>query len=125
MPNLVCPGATLQCSFGTTPASFAASGTDVSAGSPAGVVTDVGAANVPPFGLCSSLSNPQVASATTAAGGTLTPQPCQPLLSPWSPGSAKVAIGEVSALDGSSQCNCTWGGVVTVGDAGQADVTVQ
>jgi hypothetical protein len=125
MPSLVCMGATLQCSFGTTPASFAASGGQVSAGSPAGVVTDVGSANVPPFGMCMSLSNPQVASATAAAGGTLSPQPCQPVLSPWSPGSAQVTIGEVSALDDSSQCNCTWGGVVTMSDAGQTAVSVQ
>ena len=125
MPNLVCTGATLQCSFGTTPAAFAASGAQVSAGSAAGVVTDVAAANVPPFGMCTSLSNPQVATATTAAEGTLTPQPCQPVLSPWSPGSAQVTIGEVGALDDSSQCSCTWGGVVTVSDAGQASVTLQ
>ena len=125
MPSLVCTGATLQCSFGTTPASFAASGGQVSAGSPAGVVTDVAAANVPPFGMCMSLSNPQVASATTANSGTLTPQPCQPVLSPWSPGSAQVTIGEVSALDDSSQSNCTWGGVVTASDAGQTDASVQ
>ena len=36
MPNLVCTGATLQCSFGTTPATFSASGTETSAGSAAG-----------------------------------------------------------------------------------------
>ena len=125
MPSLVCTGATLQCSFGTTPASFAASGSRVSAGSPAGVVTDVAAANVPPFGMCMSLSNPQVASATSSAGGTLNPQPCQPVLSPWSPGSAQVTIGEVSALDDSSQCNFTWAGVVTVSDAGQAAASAQ
>ena len=125
MPDLVCTGATLQCSFGTTPATFAASGNQVSAGSPAGVVTDVAAANVPPFGMCTSLSNPQVASATAAAQNVLTPQPCQPVLSPWSPGSAQVTIGEVNALDDSSQCNCTWGGVVTVSDAGQASVSDQ
>jgi Domain of unknown function (DUF4280) len=124
MPDLVCTGATLQCSFGTTPATFAASGNQVSAGSPLGVVTDAASANVPPFGMCMSLSNPQVASATTAAG-TLTPQPCQPVLSPWSPGSGQVTIGGVGALDDSSQCNCTWGGVVTVSDAGQASVTDQ
>ena len=124
MPSLVCTGATLQCSFGTTPASFAASGGQVSAGSPAGVVTDVAAANVPSFGMCMSLSNPQVASATSAAGGTLTPQPCQPVLSPWSPGSARVTVDGVGALDDSSQCSCTWGGVVTVSDAGQASVSV-
>ncbi len=125
MPNLVCTGATLQCSFGTTPATFAASGVQASAGSPAGVVTDVAAENVPPFGMCMSLSNPQVASATSAAAGTLTPQPCQPVLSPWSPGSAKVTIDEVGALDDSSQCNCTWGGVITVSAAGQTSVSVQ
>jgi hypothetical protein len=125
MPNLVCSGATLQCSFGTTPATFAASGAQTSAGSPAGVVTDVAEENVPPFGMCMSLSNPQVASATSAASGTLTPQPCQPVLSPWSPGSAKVTIGEVSALDDSSQCNCTWGGVITVSAAGQTSASLQ
>src|SRR5260370_38072284 len=119
MSNLVWPGAELQCSFGTTPATFAASAPQASAGSPAGVVTDVAAANVPPFGMCMSPSNPQVASATAAAGGTLTPQPCHPVLSPWAPGSAQVTVGQVSALGPSSQCNCTRGGVVTVSDAGQ------
>lgn len=124
MGNLVCTGASLQCSFGTTPATFAASGTQTTADTAAGVVTDVAAANIPAFGMCTSLSNPQVASATAAAQNVLTPQPCQPVLSPWSPGSAQVAIGEVSALDDSSQCNCTWGGVVTVSDAGQTAVTL-
>ena len=125
MPDLVCTGATLQCSFGTTPATFAASGNKVSANSPVGVVTDVASANVPPFGMCMSLSNPQVASATAAAAGTLTPQPCQPVLSPWSPGSARVTIGDVAALDDSSECICTWGGVVTVSAAGQTAATLQ
>lgn len=122
---MVCTGATLQCSFGTTPATFAASGTQTSATTPAGVVTDVAAANVPPFGLCMSVSNPQVASATSAAGGVLTPQPCLPVLAPWTPGSTRVTITEVAALDDSSQCTCTWGGVVTVTSPGQTSVTVQ
>lgn len=125
MGNLVCTGAALQCSFGTTPATFSASGTQTSASSAAGVVTDVAAASVPPFGMCMSLSNPQVAQATAAAQNVLTPQPCQPVLSPWSPGSAKVTIGEVAALDDASQCNCTWSGVVTVSSAGQTDVSLQ
>ena len=122
---MVCTGATLQCSFGTTPSTFAASGTQTSATSPAGVVSDIGTANVPPFGLCMSLSNPQVASATSAAGGVLTPQPCQPVLAPWTPGATRVTIGEVAALDDASQCTCAWAGVVTVGSAGQTSVTVQ
>jgi hypothetical protein len=119
MGKLVCTGATLQCSFGTTPATFSASGTKTLARSAAGVVTDVAKANVPPFGMCQSLQNPQVATATSAAAGTLTPQPCQPVLQPWSPGSKQVTIGKVAALDDSSQCKCAWQGVVTVSAAGQ------
>lgn len=125
MPNVVCTGATLQCSFGTTPSTFAASGAQISASSPAGIVTDVAAENVPPFGMCMSLSNPQVAAATAAALGVLSPQPCVPVLSPWSPGSAQVTINEVSALDDASQCTCTWGGVVTVSSAGQVSAGLQ
>jgi hypothetical protein len=125
MPNLVCTGATLQCSFGSTPATFAASGTQTSAGTPVGVVTDIEAANVPPFGMCLSLSNPQVATATAAAE-TFTPQPCLPVLaSPWVPGSAQVTVSEVSALDDASQCTCAWDGVVTVSAAGQVAVSDQ
>ncbi len=127
MPYLVCTGATLECSFGSRPAAFAASGVEVSAGSPAGVVTDfVPLANVPSFGMCSSLANPEVAKATADALGVLTPMPCVPLLSsPWLPGSTQVTIGEVSALDDSSSCQCTWAGLVTVEDAGQDFVSVQ
>lgn len=126
MPNLVCTGAQLQCSMGTAPGVFSASQARVSAGSPAGVVTDTEAgANVPPFGLCQSLSNPQVASATSAADGILTPMPCEPVLSAWTPGSARVTLGGFAALDDSSQCTCTWAGVVTVSDAGQTAASLE
>jgi len=125
MPNLVCTGATLQCSFGSTPATFSATGTRVSAVGQAGVVTDVAAANVPPFGMCMSLRNPQVKAATAAAQDILTPQPCQPVLSEWSPGSAPVRVGGIGALKNSSQCPCDWGGVVTVTDAGQTATSLQ
>lgn len=124
MPSQVCTGATLQCSFGTAPSTFAATGVEVSATAAAGVVTDVTPSNVPPFALCTSLSNPQVSAATTAASGTLTPQPCVPVLAPWTPGSSEVTIGGVAALDDSSQCQCSWGGVVTVSAAGQTSVTL-
>jgi hypothetical protein len=118
MPNLVCTGATLQCSFGAIPSTFAASGIQASAGTPVGVVTDVTTANVLPFGICASPSNPAAASGI--------PPPCVPvLLAPWSPGSARVTIGGVSALDDSCQCTCTWGGVVTVSAAGQTSASDQ
>jgi len=125
MGSLVCTGAALQCSFGTTPAQFSASSTDVSGTeAAAGAVTDIGAANVPAFGMCTSMSNPQVASATAAASNVLTPQPCQPVLSPWTPGSADVMVDGNPALDDSSTCSCAWGGVISIGSAGQVDVTV-
>jgi Domain of unknown function (DUF4280) len=125
MGSQVVTGATLQCSMGTTPSTFAASGATVSATAPAGVITDTGPGSVPPFGLCQSPANPQVAAATTAAGGTLTPQPCQPVLTPWTPGAAQVSVGDVPALDDASQCSCAWAGMITVTDAGQASTTVQ
>jgi hypothetical protein len=123
--NLVCTGATISCSFGTTPASFSASSTDVSATTAAGTISDVSPENVPAFGMCTTVSNPEVASATTAALGVLTPQACQPVLTPWSPGSAEVTVDGQPALDDASTCSCSWGGVISVSDAGQVDVTVQ
>jgi hypothetical protein len=111
--------------MGTTPATFSASGTQTTAGGAAGVITDVSTSNIPTFGMCQSMANPQVAAATASANGVLTPQPCQPVLAPWSPGSAKVTIGQVAALDDASQCVCTWGGTVTVSSAGQTGVTLQ
>ena len=122
MPNQVSTGATLQCSFGAAPATFSASSTDVSATAAAGVITDVGPGNVPTFGLCTSLANPQVAAASAAG---LVPQPCVPVLQPWTPGSAQVTIDGVPALDDSSQCACAWGGVITVSSPGQTSVTLE
>jgi hypothetical protein len=118
MGSQVVTGATLQCSMGSNPSTFAASETAVSATAAAGVITDIGPENVPPFGLCHSPANPQVAS-------TMTPQPCLPVLTPWAPGAARVWIGGVPALDDASQCSCAWAAVITVTDAGQASTTVQ
>jgi hypothetical protein len=114
-----------MCSFGTGPSTFNATSPLVKGPSPAGVVTDITPANVPPFLMCVTPTNPQVAAATSAALGVLTPQPCIPVIaSPWAPGSPKVKIGGVPALDNTSTCQCAWGGVITVTQPGQATVTV-
>ena len=75
--------------------------------------------------MCRSLGNPQVAAATAAAQGMLAEQPCQPVLSEWSPGSARVTVGGMGALENSSECLCDWRGVVTVTDAGQTATSLQ
>jgi Domain of unknown function (DUF4280) len=125
LANQVSTGAVLACTFGELPGEFAASGIDVNATTPAGVITDVSLENVPTFGLCTSMANPEVATATAAAFGTLTPMPCVPVLSPWTPGAARVTMNGVSALDDASQCMCAYGGAITVSFAGQVRVTTE
>jgi len=79
--------------------------------------------NIPTFGLCSSPANPAVATATSAALGVLTPMPCVPLpLGTWQTGSAKVFMGGLPVLTSVCTCQCTWGGMITIGIPGQATV---
>jgi hypothetical protein len=74
--------------------------------------------NIAPFGMCQSPANPQVAAATAAAMGTLTPQPCMPMTTaPWSPGSSDVTVQDMKALTSDSKCNCTWTGSIEITDA--------
>jgi hypothetical protein len=81
--------------------------------------------NIAPFGMCISMSNPQVAAATSAAMGVLTPQPCMPMTTaPWTPGSQSVTIGGQPALSDSCQLLCQWGGQIQVQSAGQTDIEV-
>jgi uncharacterized Zn-binding protein involved in type VI secretion len=76
--------------------------------------------NVVPFGPCMSPMFPPTAAATTAANGVLTPMPCMPnTVTPWTPGSAVVAIGNQPALRQGDTCRCVWGGTITITDPGQ------
>jgi hypothetical protein len=124
MPLQVVNGAVLQCTFGTTPATFSVLPVNRVRvdGQPAANVQDfIPMVNIPSFTMCMSLSNPQVAAATTAALGVLTPQPCIPVTTaPWTPGAAVTRIAGQLALDNVSTCACQWGGVISVTDAGQA-----
>jgi hypothetical protein len=81
--------------------------------------------NIPTFGMCQSLANPEVASATTAALGVLTPMPCVPVTTaPWISGSPTVLIGSLPALNSTSTCMCSYGGVISISYAGQVTTTV-
>jgi hypothetical protein len=72
-------------------------------------------ANIAPFGTCMSLANPQVAAATAAALGALTPMPCIPVTTgPWKPGALKTKVNNFNVLDAASTAMCAWAGVITV-----------
>ncbi len=128
MPQQVCMGAMLQCSFGMAPSSLMVipKGTPVIASMPAATIMDFAPiANILPFGMCSSLANPMVAAATTAALGVLTPMPCIPVtVAPWTPGAIKVKINGFPALPSTAICNCAWGGVIKINAPGQFKVSV-
>jgi hypothetical protein len=151
MPKLVVHGATIMCSMGTTPSSLAVlpiRGTSFGLTVPAATIQDtLPDVNIASFGMCSSPLNPQVAAATAAAAGVLTPQPCLPATSaPWTPGSTSVTIAGAAppplpsapgstqpvvsdapsapALTATCQCLCQWAGQIQVEDAGQEQIEV-
>jgi hypothetical protein len=128
MPPLVVAGAQLKCSFGAAPSALVVlpANKTMCGGPPAANIMDhIPNTNIMPFGMCSSMTNPQVASATAAAQGVLTPQPCIPVTtSPWAPGSPTVKIGNQPALNTTSKCMCNWAGVIEVVDPGQKTTTV-
>lgn len=129
MPKQVVMGATLQCSFGSAPSSLMVTPEKrVNASKlPAASIQDFAPGkNVMPFGMCNTVTNPQVASATSAAGGVLTPQPCIPVTTaPWAPGSPTVKIGGTPALNDTCKLMCVWGGVISVSSSGQATVNTK
>jgi hypothetical protein len=117
-----------MCPFGTSPSSLTVlpiNRTSIGNQPEATVQDHVPMLNIMPFGMCMSPSNPQVAAATAAAMGVLTPQPCIPATSsPWAPGAVTVEISDLVALDNISTCNCLWGGVITITDPGQNTVEI-
>ena len=122
MANQVSMGAMLSCSFGAAPSSLVVLPKNkvLAEGPPAANIMDhIPLVNIMPFGVCSSMANPLVASATAAAFGVLTPMPCIPATSsPWMPGATTVLIANVPALDNVSKCLCIWGGLIGVGHSG-------
>ena len=127
MPQLVTAGAAMMCSFGMAPSALVVLPANrTNCGAPAANIMDfIPMTNIPTFGMCMSIANPTVASATAAALGVLTPMPCIPVTtSPWTPGSATCMIGGMPALNNTSTCMCTWGGVITITFPGQVTTMV-
>lgn len=100
------------CSFGAAPAVLPVSSqqTVTTGGMLQATIMDN---KLPTFGMCSSLANPTVASATAAAMGALTPMPCTPVtVAPWAPGAPTVLVCGKPMLNNSSKLMCAYGGVI-------------
>lgn len=121
----VVAGATAMCSFGMAPSSVVALPVHQAlASAPAANISDMAPAmNVLPFGACTSMANPTVASATAAAMGVLTPMPCMPVpAGTWLPGSTKVMLKSMPTLHSTCKLMCSWGGVIQILVPGQFKV---
>jgi hypothetical protein len=128
MPLQVCMGAMMQCSFGMAPSSLVVLPVNMVMTDQmpdANIMDNVPLVNIMPFGMCMSPANPEVAAATAAALGVLTPMPCIPATTtPWTPGAATVMLGNMPSLDNVSTLMCMWGGVIMFSDPGQETVMI-
>lgn len=126
MPKYVCMGAMLQCSFGMAPSQLIVTvpTRPLIQGKPKANIMDFAPmTNILPFGMCQSMANPQVASATAAACGVLTPMPCVPVITaPWTPG-GKQMVCNFPALLENCKCFCTWGGNISINFPGHTEMT--
>ena len=73
--------AQLMCTFGAAPSVLMVTPKNLTMTTDqpqANIMDNIPMMNIMPFGMCMSLANPAVASATAAALGVLTPMPCIP-----------------------------------------------
>ena len=114
--NPLVAGSMLRCSMGITPSPLNVLPVNrvLGQGPPVGNIMDnKPMLNIVPFGLCRSIANPVVASATAAAFGVLTPMPCVPVTpAPWI-STSRVMVGGAPVITKSSKCLCIWGGQIT------------
>lgn len=118
----VCTGAVMMCTFGAAPSTFVATPKMVKTSfmDAGNIMDNKPMMNIPPFGVCMSLANPQVAAATAAALGVLTPMPCVPVIpAPWAPGAPTVLVANMPALNNTSKLMCAWAGVISISVPGQ------
>lgn len=123
MPMQVVNTAQLMCTFGLAPSALVVLPINkvMSGNQPAANIMDhKPMVNIMPFGACTSLANPTVAAATSAALGVLTPMPCIPATStPWVPGAVTVLLANQPSLDNTCKLMCNWAGVISVVMPGQ------
>lgn len=114
MANPVVQTSLCMCSFGVAPCPLMVSSQQTV------MVSNMLQATImdnkfPTFGMCSSLANPTVSAATSAAMGVLTPMPCVPAIAaPWVPGAPTVLVGGKPLLNNTSKLMCNYGGIIQV-----------
>ena len=127
MPNYVCNGASMRCTFGTGSASLMVlpdKYTTVEHNPIANIMDFKPMKNIASFGNCMSLMNPVVAAATAANSGVLNPQTCVPyIVSPWMPGQPNVLVYNMPALMDFCLNTCMWMGIITITNAGETSVS--
>ncbi len=128
MPQHVCNGATLQCTFGLAPSTLIVLPVNrvLTSNQPAANINDyIPMVNIMPFAMCASIANPAVAAATAAALGVLTPMPCLPVIpAPWVAGAPTVLLANMPSLDNISKLTCMWAGVISINNPGQTTVLI-
>lgn len=126
MSMLVGMGANAMCSFGTGPAPIRVTSQQMilAEGKPAATIQDCQPnVNIGPFAMCTTPTNPQVAAATAAALGVLTPQPCIPVpAGTWIPTHPTVLVDGKPCLTQDCSMMCAYGGNISITLPGQTTV---
>lgn len=121
----VVAGATIICTCGLAPGTLlvTSQATVLLGGAPAATITDTAPfANITPCGMCTSLANPTVASATAAALGVLTPMPCTPAPAGTWTGGGGPTISQLPALQNDATLVCSYGGSISIVNPAQSTV---
>lgn len=117
-----------MCSFGTAPGTITVTSQSsvLVDGKPAATVQDCQKANITPFAMCTSLANPQVASATAAALGVLTPQPCNFVpAGSWLGADPKFIAGGKPVITNQCTMMCSMGmGSISITNPGQLKTVI-
>lgn len=116
-------GSILKCSFGDSSSNYIISPEKkfFINEEPMASISDVKSlVNICPFGMCSSMQNPTVASATSANNGVLKKMPCNPqIIGQWSNGVNYFLLSNEKVPCDKSKLNCAYSGVISVKEANQ------
>lgn len=122
MATAVVAGAAVQCTMGLAPGQLLVTSQAMvlAGGMPVATITDAAPiTNITPCGMCTSLANPQVAAATAAALGVLTPMPCVPVPAGIWQCAGTPMIGGKPALSTDATLTCSYGGCLRIVSPGQ------